>query len=150
MKSWFYKEIEKMSKKLVALLVASILSIPNIAQSEYIWDLLKQPNFKLAYTKLMRDRQEEYWLKSLRGPTDAVVHQKIEGKAYLLANSCMPHSCNTHNLALAYSPDSKRLFVKLVEEGDTTWLGYPSPAMKNALDIYYEQRFNPKLNGIWP
>lgn len=120
------------------------LIAPLTCAADFTWDLMKQAHFRTAYLEVLGNRQNEHWLKSLSGPSDEISQQKIEDQNYLLANSCMPHSCDTNNLVLAYSPVTQRVFIKLVEEGRITWLGTPTITVKNALESYYQKHFEQK------
>ena len=127
-----------------SILLSIVLVLPFAAHAEYAWDLLKSPSFKSPYLKVIGTKRNEYWISQLPGPSNKVINQTVQGQEYLLANSCKPHWCNTNNLVLAYSSVTKRVFVKLVEDGKVTWLGAPTAEMQSTLDVYYEQHFGKK------
>lgn len=103
---------------------------------QYPWQLLKEPKFRQAYHKALGSRQKEAWLGKLSGPASLVVRRTINGVEYVLASSCMAHSCGSHHLNIAYVPAQGKVAIRLVEETRITWLGEESPQARSLLESF--------------
>ena len=110
--------------------------------AQFAWDLLKQPRFKSAYLKILGKSAHVKWLEHLPGPSAEAERVTIAGEDFLMTNSCKPHACNTDNIAIFYSQESKHMFIKLRLDGKKTQvLGTPPKAIQTVLDAYYAKRF---------
>lgn len=130
-----------MNRSIFALAIA-VLPIIVLAE-ERAWDLLKDKQFRSAYSSILGAKQSEKWIAKLFGPSQRITHEVVGKIEYAFADSCKPHYCDTNNLVIVYAPATKSVFVKLVEEGNVTWLGNPSPDMQAKLESHYVRRFRP-------
>jgi hypothetical protein len=127
-----------------AVLALAIAALPMaVLAEERAWDLLKEKQFRSAYYATLGAKRSEKWIAKLFGPSQQTTHEVVGQIEYVFADSCKPHYCDTDNLVIAYAPAGKAVFVKLVEEGNATWLGNPSPEVKAQLESHYVRRFRP-------
>ncbi|MCV2360033.1 inhibitor of vertebrate lysozyme family protein [Paucibacter sp. TC2R-5] len=112
------------------------------AHADYAWDLLKRPEFKSAYLKVLGPKASQSWIAKLLGPSEQATRTTIGGEEYIFANSCKPHACDTDNLAIAFGLVSKQVFVLLHEDSGTNVLfGAPPVAVKAEIEAYYLKSF---------
>jgi hypothetical protein len=129
---------------LLKLLGIRVLLLSHIAHADFSWDLIKKPEFKKAYLKVLGDKRKENWIATLSGPSSEVEQTTIDGNDFIIGHSCRPHYCNTHNLFFFYSPNDKQVFVKLAENGKFSILGKPTPKVEEELNAHYNEYFNKK------
>jgi hypothetical protein len=130
--------------KTKAITIVFALLVPLSANSQYAWEIIKQPAFKSAYLNVLGAKVKEAWLSQLTGPSTQAIQKTINGEEYLLVNSCRQHACNIDNIVLAYSSSSNRVFGKLVENKSVQWLGDPPPDIRAELEAYYAKQFKNK------
>jgi hypothetical protein len=103
-------------------------------------DLLKDSQFKTAYSRTLGSRAKERWLATMTNsaPVRTVT---IAGELYQVATPCKPHDCAENNLLLLYSPAKKAAFGKLYERGKTTLIGAPTPTITVELEKMWRREF---------
>jgi len=47
---------------------------------------------------------------------------------------CKVHDCLDHKLQVIFAPGGRRAWGRLYENGRTSWIGSPSPALRKAAD----------------
>ncbi len=121
--------------------IFAILFAPLCASAQLPWEMFKNPEFRAAYHAALGAKKTEKWLVSLAGPSAPSTTEVLNGTEYVLADSCKPHWCNTHNIVFAYAPATKKVFGKLVEAGGVSWLGSPPSNVQAMLEAKHAKRF---------
>lgn len=100
--------------------------------------MLLDPQFKSAYLRALGPLAKERWLARLEGPRPPTRQVRLEGIEYTLVAVCKPHDCADHNTALLYAvnvaAEQAVVFGKVVQDGKSTLIGEPPPAIAAALD----------------
>jgi len=109
------------------------------ATGAYFFDVLKEPNFKNAYTAMMSGATHlPSWLREITGKGNYVATPEtpasIGGVAYRLFHACEAHDCAGHELEVMFSPDAAQAYGLLID-GDKPrrWFGAPNADQKAAL-----------------
>lgn len=107
---------------------------PPEAMPPYGFDLFKNPQFKALYTKTAGPLTRERWLATLEGPTGPLEKTSVDGREFVVANSCKPHDCYDHNVLFFYAASRSLLYGKVYQAGKVTLIGSPPPAVATELD----------------
>ena len=126
---------------LKSLLAAIGIGVALPAHADRAFELLKQPTFRSAYYKALGSLKAERWLAELPGPSSEGTAQSIEGKTYMLADSCRPHACNEENLIIAYAKGENKVYVLLKRNAELRVLGGPSEVLVRSLTELHTRRF---------
>ena len=127
-------------RKVCALLAGFVLlAFPALAaDGEYLFDVLKKPAYKQAWTAMMASGKPPAWLTTFtRGgngvssPGEALT---IEGQRYEFGNVCKPHDCGDNMFHVIFMPGGGRAWGVLMENGALRYFGNPSPAQRAALE----------------
>jgi hypothetical protein len=120
--------------------VLSLVAVgPAAAADVYLFDLLRRPDYKRAYNAMLRSGPSvPKWVtaysRTLNGPSQPSREIKADGETYLLADVCKVHDCLDHKLQVIFAPGGRRAWGRLYENGRTSWIGSPSPALRKAAD----------------
>jgi hypothetical protein len=90
---------------------------------------------------MLGEKVHEKWLSTLSGPSTPARTVTILDVEYLSLQSCKPHACDSNNIVIIYSPSSRRIYGKLVEEGAISKLGNPCTEISAALERLYDEEF---------
>jgi hypothetical protein len=116
-----------------ALLIAAVLPV----HSQPLGDtgaLIVNPKFKAVYYKALGPKVKERWLARLDGPSPLMKHVSVAGTEYVLASSCKNHDCAENNTVLLYSASKGIVYGKIFENGVSTLIGAPPPAVASELE----------------
>lgn len=72
--------------------------------------------------------------RTSNGPSQPSREVKADGETFLLADVCEVHECLDHKLQVIFAPGGRRAWGRLYENGRTSWIGSPSPALREAAD----------------
>ncbi|WP_187294350.1 Ivy family c-type lysozyme inhibitor [Methylobacterium sp. B1] len=112
---------------------------PAAAEEIYLFHLLHQPAYKRAYNAMLKSSPSvPKWVtaysRTLNGPSQPSRKIKADGETYLLADVCKVHDCLDHKLHVIFAPGGQRAWGRLYENGSTSWIGSPSPALRKAAE----------------
>lgn len=96
-------------------------------------DLLRDGRFKAAYLQALGPLAKEDWLARMSGPGTALRKVQVQGQDFALAAVCKPHDCADHNTVLLWTPKPGVLHGLVYQQGRSTLIGSPSPAMAQEL-----------------
>lgn len=125
---------------LTVFAVISLVAVgPAAAADVYLFDLLRRPDYKRAYNAMLRSGPSvPKWVtaysRTSNGPSQPSREIKADGETYLLADVCKVHDCLDHKLQVIFAPGGRRAWGRLYENGSTSWIGSPSPALRKAAD----------------
>jgi hypothetical protein len=127
----------------VAAVAAALLAAAAAQAAEAMLttdDLLKNPQFKSAYSVALGPRAKERWLAALSNSAP-VRSISVAGVAYQVATPCKPHDCAESNLMLLFAPGKGWVYGKLYEKGRSTLIGGPDAAMAAELETLWKKEF---------
>lgn len=110
----------------------------------YPWDILKLPEFREPYFRILTGRTDIKWLKTLSGPSELNKLVSTQSGAFVVIKSCKQHWCDTHNIIIFFDPVSKKCWALLKENKQSSWLGNPNNELKELLQKVYRVMY-PKL-----
>lgn len=93
--------------------------------SEY----LKDPQFKPLYVKALGPKSKTPWLARMDGPAPTTRKVQVDGSEYVLSAFCKNHDCGDNNAVLLYSAAKGVLYGAIYEQGRSTLIGEPPPAV---------------------
>lgn len=105
----------------------------------YLFDLLRRSQYRRSYNAMLSLAPEApkwiaYYSKTLNGPSQPAQDIKADGETYLLADVCKVHDCLDYKLQVVFAVDGRQAWGRIYENGSTTWIGHPSPALRKAVD----------------
>lgn len=128
-------------RALVTVLTLGTALLPAIASAAdlYLFDLLRRPQYRRSYNAMLSSAPSApKWIadysKTLNGPSQPARDIKAEGETYLLADVCKVHDCLDHKLQVVFAPDGRQAWGRVYENGSTTWIGHPSPALRRSVE----------------
>ncbi len=74
------------------------------------------------------------YTKTGDGPSQPARDLKVDGDTYLLADVCKTHDCDDHKLQVVFAPDGQQAWGRTLENGSTTWIGFPSLGVRRAVE----------------
>ena len=104
-------------------------------------DLLRDPHFKAAYLQALGPLAKESWLARMTGPGTTLRKVKVQGQDFALAAVCKPHDCADHNTVLLWTPKPGVLHGLVFQQGRSTLIGNPSPAMAQELQRLWKSEW---------
>ncbi len=116
------------------------------ASGPYLHDLLKMPIFADAYRQLIAGAALPEWVRT-GGTSTPAQRVQVNGKPWLLTESCKPHDCPSEHVHVLFEPRSNTMVGMFVrdpgaapqasmhheDKTELIWLGAPDGQMKNAL-----------------
>jgi hypothetical protein len=126
-------------RTLLAALALIVAAGPATAADIYLFDLLHRPDYKHAYNAMLRNSPSiPKWViaysRTLNGPSQAAKDIRADGETYIMADVCKVHDCMDHKLQVIFAPDGQQAWGRLYENGSTSWIGHPSPALRKAAE----------------
>lgn len=103
-----------------------------VAQSPV--DLLRDAQFRAAYTKALGPLARERWLARLDGPAPPLRKVTIGGVEYTLAAACKTHDCGDNNMIVLHSPATEAVYGLVQQRGRKTVFGAPPAAVAREID----------------
>lgn len=110
------------------------------ADDEYLFDALKKPAYRKAWTAMLAgEKNIPGWLiafgkggPGVAGPLKTVT---VDGRKMQASNVCKPHDCAGNELHIFFSLDASSAVGSLTSEGQRPrYFGAPTPAQRMALD----------------
>ncbi|MGW8788695.1 Ivy family c-type lysozyme inhibitor [Heyndrickxia sporothermodurans] len=97
---------------------------PAAAADVYLFDLLHRPDYKRAYTAMLKSSPSvPKWVtaysRTLNGSSQPAKEIKADGGTYLLADVCKVH--------VIFAPGGQRAWGRLYENGSASWIGSLRP-----------------------
>jgi len=103
---------------------ADAAALPGPAQ------LAAAPAFARPYHKALgKLAKEQDWLLALEGPAPDSRGVTVDGREYLVLQSCKAHDCAENNIMLFWSADKALVYGKVRAGGKSTMIGSPPPAV---------------------
>jgi hypothetical protein len=127
---------------LARLLIALLLfgSSAALAQDSrpYLFDLMKQPHYLMAWKGMLVGETVPPWVKTVtktfNGTSAPATTISVGGQPYLLGWVCKPHDCGDNQLYVLFAPGARQAWGLLISPGDKrSWLGRPDPAIQAAI-----------------
>jgi hypothetical protein len=126
---------------LTRLLIALVLlgAAPAFAQDDgpYLFDLMKQPRYAMAWKGMLVGETVPPWVKSftksLNGTSAPSTTVSVGGELYLLGWVCKPHDCGGNELYVMFAPGARQAWGLMISENKRSWLGRPDPAIQAAI-----------------
>lgn len=103
-----------------------------VAQSPV--DLLRDAQFRAAYTKALGPLARERWLARLDGPAPPLRKVTIDGVEYTLAAACKTHDCGDNNMIVLHAPATGTVYGLVQQRGRKTVFGAPPAAVAREID----------------
>ena len=131
-----------MLAKKLCLLVLLLGAPPALAADNqagpYLFDLMKQPSYRAAWTSMLAGETVPDWVetyaKTLDGPAIPSIILQVDGKAHLLGFVCKAHECGENQLYVLFAPDGARAWGLLLMGGkERKWLGAPDESVQTAI-----------------
>lgn len=126
--------------RLAALLALPLLAgTASAAEQPFLFDVLRQPHYKMSWEKLMKDVQPTPdWLMQFNRNFDGVAGQMeaitIDGKPYTMAFVCKPTDCAAHRFEVIFDADGAHAFGALGgKDNSPGFFGAPPQALQDAL-----------------
>ncbi|MCD6681657.1 MAG: hypothetical protein LT102_13580 [Burkholderiaceae bacterium] len=88
-------------------------------------DLLRDAQFRAAYSKALGPLSRERWLERMDGPAPPLRKLTIGGVEYTVAAVCKPHDCAEHNMVVLYEPRQGSVYGLVQQRGGKRMLGSP-------------------------
>ena len=129
----------RVTKLLVGLLVAAVLSGVALADDPYLFDLLKQQTYRNAWNAMFSgEKNIPKWITTFAETYDGVASPAkpvdVGGQADLLSSVCKPHDCGGNELYVLFAPAGAQAWAMLIEgEENPRWFGAPNEAAKAVL-----------------
>ncbi len=129
---------------ILALLLLGSAPAAQAAEPEgpYLFDLLKQQTYLLAWNGMLAGERVPAWVgkyaKTFDGPSSPSKHVSVGGEPYTLAWVCKAHDCGDNQLHVLFSPDGKRAWGLLITGQQRRWLGKPDAAIQAAIQSNVE------------
>jgi len=93
-------------------------------------DLAAAPAFAAPYRKALgKLAKEQDWLLALEGPSPDTQSVTVEGREYLVLQSCKAHDCADNNTTLFWNADKQLVYGKVRAAGKSTMIGSPPAAV---------------------
>ena len=130
---------------LAAVLVAMTLAGSAPADGAYLFDLLKQPTYRAAWTAMFKgEKGIDPWIATFARTYDGVATASSEvtvnGQSNLVAEVCKPHDCGGNRLYVLFAPGARQAWGLLVVDGASPrWFGKPGAAIRDALNEASQQ-----------
>jgi hypothetical protein len=124
---------------------AAIIALPllvgaaHAAESQFLFDALRQPKYHMAWDKLMKDVQPTPdWLvqfnKNYDGVSDQLTPIAIDGKAYEISYVCKPTDCAGRRFEILFEAGGARAVGALGGKSDApAYFGNPTPGEQDVL-----------------
>lgn len=103
--------------------------------------LLYNPQAKATYHKALGPLTKEPWLAKLDGPSNEFRPVKVAGADYMLGGTCKNHDCYDNTIVLLWSGVQNVVYGKVVQQGKSTLIGSPPPAVAAELETLWKTEF---------
>ena len=124
----------------LALLFASVVgAAAAAADSAYLFDVLRERSYRLAWDKLMKEVQPTPdWLmqfnRNFDGVSGALKTIDVGGKAYRQGFVCKPQDCGDRKFEVMFDADAAHAYGALGGRNDPpAFYGAPPPDVQDAL-----------------
>jgi len=92
--------------------------------------LAAAPAFAGPYRKALgKLAKEQDWLLALEGPAPDTRSVTVDGREYLVLQSCKAHDCAENNTTLFWNAEKNLVYGKVRAGGKSTMIGAPPPAL---------------------
>jgi hypothetical protein len=127
-----------MLTRLLLVLLLAMGSIPAFAaEGPYLFDLMKQPAYRAAWTGMLAGETVPAWVedyaKTLDGPATPSLDISAGDAAYTLAFTCKAHDCGDNQLYVLFSRGGAKAWGLLLTGTQRKWLGAPDNAIQDAI-----------------
>ncbi|MBN9062771.1 MAG: hypothetical protein J0H41_10055 [Rhizobiales bacterium] len=114
--------MDRRLKNLCASVAVFCASSAAVAQEpSHPADLLKQPDYRAAWTALMKGEKfarRDSWIPKMQGPGSTTRYRDPHGGDWIEGNVCQPHNCGDNNLIVLADPKTKRIYAAQRTRGD--------------------------------
>ena len=108
----------------------------------YLFDLLKQKPYLVAWNAMLAGASVPAWVKNYAktfdGPSSPSKDVPIHDKVYTLGWVCKAHDCGDNQLHVLFAPDAAQAWGLLTTSGQQQWLGNPDAAIQAAINSNLE------------
>ena len=104
-------------------------------------DVLLDPKLKATYLEALGPLARERWLTRLDGPAPMNKRIKVAGADFVQLSSCKNHDCADHSAVFLYSVEQDVLYGTIYQQGRTTLIGAPPPAVASALPALWKKEW---------
>lgn len=123
---------------LMLLLLGGAAFAAEKTEGPYLFDLMKQPSYRAAWTGMLAGETVPEWVesyaKTLDGPAIPSINIQVDGKPHLLGFVCKPHDCGDNQIYVLFAPDGVRAWGLLLMAGtQRKWLGSPDQSVQDAI-----------------
>jgi hypothetical protein len=128
--------------RLAALLTVAVLIPPSLAiaaETQFLFDVLRLPHYRMSWNKLMKDVQPTPdWLRQFDKDFDGAAGQlmpvTIDGKAYQMSYVCKPTDCAGRRFEVLFDAEGLRAYGALGGKNEEpAFFGGPTPPIQEAL-----------------
>jgi hypothetical protein len=129
----------KSARASYCLVAFSLIAGPASAEESYLFDVLPNSAYRLAWEKLMKEVQPTPdWLaqfnRNYDGVSGPMKAATIDGKSYELYFVCKPQDCAAKKFEVMFEAGGKRAYGALGGVSDPPYyFGDPTPALQAAL-----------------
>lgn len=121
----------------VALMLAAAASAQAPRSGgRYLHDLLKQPTYREAWTRMVgKLGPRESWLKAdkLTGPGGPSTIVTVGGQIFERVDTCKRHDCGDNQFYALFSSDGGEALGVLIQPGNIRFFGQPTEEQQRAL-----------------
>jgi len=103
--------------------------------------LLYNGRAKEIYYKALGPLVKESWLAKLDGPSSEGQAMKVANDDYVMLYTCKNHDCYDNNVVLLWSGIQNVVYGKVYQNGKSTLIGNPSPAVAAELEKLWKKQF---------
>ncbi|HTE13670.1 MAG TPA: Ivy family c-type lysozyme inhibitor [Burkholderiales bacterium] len=110
---------------LLLLVVPAAQAQRMLEPAEYLQDA----KFRPLYVKALGAKSKTPWLAKMDGPASTTRKVQVAGTEYVLSAFCKNRDCGENNAVLLYSPSKGVVHGTIYENGKSTLIGDPPPAV---------------------
>lgn len=88
-------------------------------------ELIRDPSFKSAYSRVLGPLARQRWLARMEGPGVELAPESVGGQVYQMAAFCKAHDCGDHNAVVLYDAQRGRIYGLVHMAGRNEFIGAP-------------------------
>ncbi len=106
--------------------------------------MMKDKNFRAAYTKAMGPRMRERWIAVLDGPAPPNRTVKLGGQEFVQVAACKAHDCAENNMMVLWFAPKKQMYGIVRQAGVNALLGAPPADLTPEVTRLWKETWRPE------
>ncbi len=130
--------------KVTAIGASAAVATPEPDSSGGAAAMMKEKNFRTAYSKTMGPRMRERWIAVLDGPAPPNRTVTLAGQEFVQVAACKAHDCAENNLLVLWSAPKKRMYGLVRQAGVNALLGAPPTDLTPEVTRLWQETWRPE------